>query len=172
MTKGKSGRAKVRTIDQPCMEGELLGGVVSRVNGNSNGFVGDWGCDGSWSMWSMSKPAEISGGGGSAGGGTSAWLVGGSKGGRAMSCRDVGGLSGMQSSGVGAKVHEAIETEGARVVEAGVMSPGEGVWSDPTHRVGPCPSHSKSMEESSDAGQQSQSIAWARWSGEMSNSSQ
>ncbi len=82
------------------------------------------------------------------------------------------GSSGMQSSVVGAKAQEANEKEGARVVEAGVVSPGEGVWSDPTHRVGPYPSHSKSTEVSSDAGQQSQSIAWARWSGEISNSSQ
>ena len=74
--------------------------------------------------------------------------------------------------GVEARAHEANKTEGARVVEAGVMSPVEGVWSDPTRRVGPYPSHSKAMEESSDSGQQSQSIAWARWSGEMSNSSQ
>ena len=87
-----------------------------------------------------------------------------------MSCRE--GSSGAQLSGVGAKAHGANETEGARVVEAGVMSPGEGVWSDPTHRVGPYPSHLKSTEESSDAGQQSQSRAWARWSGEMSSSSQ
>ncbi len=124
----------------------------------------------------MREPAGISGGGGggSAGGGTSAWPVGGGKGGRAMSCvsGDVGGSSGVQSSGGGANAHEASETEGARVVEAGVMSPGEGVWSNPTHRVGPYPSHSKSTEESSNAGQQSQSIAWTRWLGEMSNSSQ
>ena len=66
----------------------------------------------------------------------------------------------------------ANETEGARVGEAGGMSPGEGVWSDPTHQVGTNPSHSKATEESSESGQQSQSIAWARWSGEMSNSSQ
>jgi len=83
-----------------------------------------------------------------------------------------GGSSGMQSFGVEARAHEANETEGAWVVEAGVMSPVEGVWSDPTRRVGPYPSHSKATEESSDSGQQSQSIAWARWSGEMSNSSQ
>ena len=68
--------------------------------------------------------------------------------------------------------HTVTKTEGARVVEAGVMSPVEGAWSDPTRRVGPYPSHSKATEESSDSGQQSQSIAWARWSGEMSNSSQ
>jgi len=66
-----------------------------------------------------------------------------------------GGLSSMQSSAVGARSHEANETEGARVVEAGVMSSGEGVWSDPTHRVGPYPSHSKATEQSSDSGQQS-----------------
>jgi hypothetical protein len=52
------------------------------------------------------------------------------------------------------------------------MSPGEVIWPDPTHREGPYPSHSKSTVESSDAGQQSQSIAWARWSGDISNSSQ
>ena len=83
-----------------------------------------------------------------------------------------GGSSGVQSSGVGVRAHEANEMDGARVVEASVMSPGEGVWSDPTHRVGPYPSHSKATEESSDSGQQSQSITWARWSGKMSNSSQ
>ncbi len=152
-----------------------MGGVEARVNGNSNGFVGDRGRNGSWRMWSMREPAGISGGG-SAGGGMSAWSVGGGKVGRAMACVSgvvaPGGSSGVQLSVVGAKAHEANETEGVRVVEAGVMSPGEGVWSDSMHRVGPYPSHSKSTEESSDAGQQSQSIAWARWLGEMSNSSQ
>jgi hypothetical protein len=148
MTGGKSGRAKVRRIDRPCVEGDLLCGVESRVNGNSNGVDGDQGRDGSCRMWSMSEPAGIpggggfaggrmsaglSGGGGSAGGRTSAWSGVGGKGGRAMSCRDMWGSSGVQSSGVGVKAHEAKETEGARVVEAGVMSPGEGVWSDPTH---------------------------------------
>ena len=83
-----------------------------------------------------------------------------------------GFLTGGPASAVGARSPEANETEGARVVEVSVMSPGEGVWSDPTHRVGPYPSHSKATEESSESGQQSQSIAWARWSGEMSNSSQ
>jgi hypothetical protein len=108
----------------------------------------------------------------------SAWSVGGGKVGRGRSVLCVsgvvssGGSSGVQSSGVGARAHEANKMEGARVVEAGMMSPGEGVWSDPMHRVGPYPSHSKATEESSDSGQQSQSIAWARWTGEMSNSSQ
>ena len=83
-----------------------------------------------------------------------------------------GFLTGGPASVVGARSPEANETEGAWVVEASVMSPGEGVWSDPTHQVGPYPSHLKAMEESSDSGQQSQSIAWARWSGEISNSSQ
>ena len=83
-----------------------------------------------------------------------------------------GGLSGVQSFGVEARAHEVNEMEGARVVEAGVMSPVEGVWSDPTGRVGPYPSHSKATEESSDSGQQSQSIAWAKRTGQMSNSSQ
>jgi hypothetical protein len=45
----------------------------------------------------------------------------------------------VHSAGVGEKAQEANETEGvnetegARVVGAGVMSPGEGVWSDPTN---------------------------------------
>ncbi len=86
-------------------------------------------------MWAMREPAGIEGGcsagGGSAGGGTSTWPVGGGKVGRAMSCvpgdMAPGGSSGVQSSEGGAKAHEASETEGARVVEAGVMSPGEGV---------------------------------------------
>jgi hypothetical protein len=80
--------------------------------------------------------------------------------------------TGGEASADGARTPETNEMEGARVVDAGGMSPGEGVWSDPTHRVGPYPSHSKATEESSESGQQSQSIAWARWSGEMSNSSQ
>ena len=82
-------------------------------------------------------------------------------------------LTGGEASADGARTPvEANKTEGARVVDAGGMSPGEGVWSDPTHRVGPYPSHLKATEESSESGQQSQSIAWARWSGEISNSSQ
>jgi hypothetical protein len=175
-TEGKSGRA-ARSIDRPCMEEDLLGGVEARVNGNSKGFVGDRGRDGSWWMWAMREPSGNPGGG-SAGGGTSAWSVGGGKVGRGRSMLCVsgvvlpGGLSGVQSFGVGARAHEANKTEGARVVEAGVMSPVEGVWSNPTRRVGPYPSHSKATEESFESGQQSQSIAWARWSGEMSNSSQ
>ncbi len=83
-----------------------------------------------------------------------------------------GFLTGGEASADGARTPETNETEGARVVDAGGMSPGEGVWSDPMHQVGPYPSHSKAMAESSKSGQQSQSIAWARWSGEMSNSSQ
>ena len=106
MTEGKSGRAALQSIDQPCVEGDLLGGVEARVNGNSNGFVGDRGRDGSWRMWSMREPAGILGGG-SAGGETSAWSVGGGKVGRAMACVSgvvaPGGLSGVQSSVVGAK---------------------------------------------------------------------
>ena len=60
------------------MEGDLLGGVEARVNGNSKGFVGDRGRDGSCRMWAMREPAGNPGGG-SAGGGTSAWSVGGGK---------------------------------------------------------------------------------------------
>ncbi len=62
-------------------------------------------------------------------------------------------------------VHPATETEGARVVGASVESPVrvvevvDGVWSDPTRREGPYPSHSRSREESSDGSQHSQSIA-------------
>ena len=177
MTEGKSGRATVRSIDLPCVEVDFSGGFEARVNGNSKGFVGDRGRDGSWRMWAMREPSGNPGGG-SVGGGTSAWSVGGGKVGRGRSMLCVsgvvspGGSSGIQSFGVEARAHEANDTEGARVVEVGVMSSGEGVWSDPTRRVGPYPSHSKATEESSDSGQQSQSIAWARWSGEMTNSSQ
>ena len=197
MTEGKSGRAAVRSINQPCVEEDLLDWVEARVNGNSMGVVGEHGWDGSCRMWAMSEPAGNPGGG-SAGGGTSAWSVGGGKGGRGRSMECVAGVvsprfstgrqgrsmkcvagvvlpgfsTGGKASTDEARAPEANETEGARVVEAGGMSPGEGVWSDPTHRVGPYPSHSKATEESSESGQQSQSIAWARWSGEISNSSQ
>lgn len=129
-------------------------------------------------MWAKREPTGTSGGG-SAGGGASACPVGGGMGRRVIlgGSGDVapGCTSGVLASGGGVNSFEASLTEGARVVEAGAMSPGDGVWSvwsNPTHRVGPYPSHSKSTEESSDAGQQSQSIAWARWSGEISNSAQ
>ncbi len=79
--------------------------------------------------------------------------------------------TGGQASADGARAPEANKTEGARVVEAGGMSPGEGVWPNPMHRVRLYPSHSKATEESSESGQQSQSIAWAIWSGEISNTS-
>ena len=85
MTEGNSGRAVVRSIDRPCVEEDLLGGVEVRGNGNSKGFVSDRGRDGSCRMWAMRELARNLGGG-SAGGGTSAWSVGGGNvvGGRSM----------------------------------------------------------------------------------------
>ena len=82
--------------------------------------IGDRSCR----MWAMREPTGNPRGG-SAGGGTSAWSVGGGKvrRGRSMLCvsgvLSPGGLSGVQSSGVGARSHEANEMEGVQVVEAG-----------------------------------------------------
>ena len=47
----------MQSIDRPCVEEDLLGGVEVRVNGNSKGFVGDRGQDGSRRMWAMREPA-------------------------------------------------------------------------------------------------------------------
>ena len=41
------------------------------------------------------------------------------------------------------------------------------IWPDPTHRAWPYPSHSMLKSSGSESGQQSQSIAWSRWSGVM-----
>ena len=113
---------------------------------------------------------EASGAGGdSAGGGMSSWLSGcGSRTGAGVGVSVEGTRelsTGVRSPEDESCAHTATETEGARVVGAGVESPVgvvevvDGVWSDPTRREGPYPSHSRSREESSDGGQHSQSIA-------------
>ena len=145
-----------------------------RIKGNSKGVEGDGGRDVSCRMWAQREPAGASGGGsaggGSAGGGSSSWS---SRGWRKMGagvCVVAEGLrelsTGVRSLEGEACPHTSVnETEGTRVVGAGVDSPGGvveaggGVWSDPTRQEGPYPSHSRSREESSDVGQHSQSIA-------------
>ena len=100
----------------------------------------------------MREPAGMSGGG--------------SAGGRSGACAAGGASVERPSSGPGSTTDgaNANETEGARECETGVVSPGVlGIWSDPTHRGGPYPSHSSATSPASDeAGQQSQSIAATR----------
>jgi hypothetical protein len=73
--------------------------------------------------------------------------------------------TGMRSREDESCSHTVTKTEGTRVVGAGIESSVgvveavDGVWSDPTHREGPYPSHSRSREDSSDGGQHSQSRA-------------
>ncbi len=156
MTDGKSGM--VATFKGSCAGcGELTG----RLMGNSNGLVGEQDQVGLWSMSSMREPASASGGG-SGGGGSKAGAAGKS-------------LSPSASSGLGSTPFGAAanETEGARVCETGVGSPvGVVVWSVPTRREGPYPSHSSAKSSSLEAGQHSQSITSARCSAVISNSSQ
>ena len=117
-------------------------------------------------MWSMREPAgragEAGGGGGSAGG----WSGAAGAGGGAAEGRSGAGISGVVEIGVR-------EADGGAAVDAGGGAPvPSSIWSVPTHRDGPYPSHSSSEPSSSEIGQHSQSMASMRWSVEMFMSSQ
>ena len=137
------------------------GGLAGKLEGNSNGLVGERGQVGLWSIASMREPAGTLGGG-SAGGGSKAGAAGKSS-------------SLLASSERGSTMEGATanETEGARMCGTGAGSPvWVVIWSDPTRREGPYPSHSSSKSSSAEVGQHSQSIASTRRSAVISNASQ
>ena len=84
---------------------------------------------------------------------------GGSAGGLSVPMEGGRGVAGSIVGATGEPGARSVECDAVRSVRT------EGIWPNPTHRVGPYPSHSLSESVGSQSGQQSQSRAQSRWSG-------